>query len=395
MIKYGLKEFASNIYSNIFIAVQLAIAFIIMTAAVSSVLSRIEMYTPVKKYFPDGKGLYICNIYDTAPLDSELKNIDDVESVTSGYDTSLYYSPSSKDLSNGLGDDRMSVNALSEDMIKSFTPGDIVTIMHKEKVGEMSPDDEDFDYADPYKYEYVKNKVEIVGVIADGSQLLGFSSAYLGTEDSIKEKPDFRDLYANVNKHGNMMLIVPTDCLKDINCKIYPCGNQIVTLKDNVSNERFKEIELYLRDYGRVFDFEDFRENSLVYINGQLIKLVPMLICVIVLVIVSSVSASAVNIKKRLGDYGIYYLCGAKWNAYIRIDLVCDLMTAVMAAAIAVCISNVLTMSKFMGNTVISFGWLHLIGCVCIVILNILISLLIPGVIMRRNTPNEILMINE
>ena len=96
MIKYGLKEFARNIYSNIFIAVQLAIAFIIMTAAVSSVLSRIEMYTPVKKYFPDGKGLYICNIYDTAPLDSELKNIDDVESVTSGYDTSLYYSPSSK-----------------------------------------------------------------------------------------------------------------------------------------------------------------------------------------------------------------------------------------------------------------------------------------------------------
>ena len=44
MIKYGLKEFARNIYSNIFIAVQLAIAFIIMTAAVSSVLSRIEMY---------------------------------------------------------------------------------------------------------------------------------------------------------------------------------------------------------------------------------------------------------------------------------------------------------------------------------------------------------------
>ena len=45
MIKYGLKEFARNIYSNIFIAVQLAIAFIIMSAAVSSVLSRIEMYT--------------------------------------------------------------------------------------------------------------------------------------------------------------------------------------------------------------------------------------------------------------------------------------------------------------------------------------------------------------
>ena len=81
MIKYGLKEFARNIYSNIFIAVQLAIAFIIMSAAVSSVLSRVEMYTPVKKYFPDGKGLYICNIYDAVSLDGELKNIDDVENM--------------------------------------------------------------------------------------------------------------------------------------------------------------------------------------------------------------------------------------------------------------------------------------------------------------------------
>ena len=55
MIKYGLKEFARNIYSNIFIAVQLAIAFILMTKAESSVISRIELYTTVKKYFPDGK----------------------------------------------------------------------------------------------------------------------------------------------------------------------------------------------------------------------------------------------------------------------------------------------------------------------------------------------------
>ena len=47
------------------------------------------MYTPVKKYFPDGKGLYICNIYDATSLDDELKNIDDVESVTSGYDACI------------------------------------------------------------------------------------------------------------------------------------------------------------------------------------------------------------------------------------------------------------------------------------------------------------------
>ena len=51
MIKYGFKEFVRNIYSNIFIAVQLAVSFLIAAAAVSSVLSRTEMYTPMKEFF--------------------------------------------------------------------------------------------------------------------------------------------------------------------------------------------------------------------------------------------------------------------------------------------------------------------------------------------------------
>ena len=53
MIKYGLKEFARNIYSNIFIAVQLAIAFIIMTAAVSSMIQACIILRHQKIYLMD------------------------------------------------------------------------------------------------------------------------------------------------------------------------------------------------------------------------------------------------------------------------------------------------------------------------------------------------------
>ena len=50
MIKYGIKEFIRNIYSNIFIAVQLAVTLIIAIASVSSVLSRTELYAPVTEF---------------------------------------------------------------------------------------------------------------------------------------------------------------------------------------------------------------------------------------------------------------------------------------------------------------------------------------------------------
>jgi hypothetical protein len=384
------------------------------------------MYTPVKKYFSDGKGLFLCDTADSAQLDEQLKSIDEVDSVIGGYNTSLYFSPTSKDLSNGLGDDRKSVNALSDDYINSYSPemksgkwlsqasaesgkipavitendsyktGDIVTVMHKQIVREMSPDEENYDPYNPYEYEYVKNKVEIVGVVADGSQLLGFSANdFISTESKQNDSPDFRDLYTTVNKYENVMMIVPETAIEDVGCKIYSCGNLIVKLADNTSEERITELEFYLRDYSRTFTLDKFRENSLIYINGQLIKLVPMLICIIILVIVSSVSASALSVKSRIKDYGIYYICGSKWNSCVLIGFVGNLLTAVMAAAIAVCISNIMTVKGIFENTVIGFGKLHFLCCMGIVILNMAISLIIPIIVMKRNTPKEILMSNE
>lgn len=426
MIKYGFREFIRNIYSNIFIAVQLAIAFLIATAAVSSLLSRTELYTPVKKYFSDCKGLYICDVLDAAKLDAELKHIGGIDAVIGGYNTSLYFSPTSQDLSDGLGNDRKSVNALSNDYINSYSPemksgkwlsqaktesgkipavitendiyktGDIVTVMHKQTARKMLPDEENYDSYDPYEYEYVKNEVEIIGVVADKSQLFGFSgSDFISEQSRQNDLPDFRDLYTTVNRNENIMMIVPKASIESTGCKIYSYGNLIIRLKDSTSEERITELEFYLRDYGRTFMLDDFKENSMVYINGQLIKLVPMLICIIILVIVSSVSASALTVKKRLKDYGIYYICGSKWNSCVFIGLIGNLFTAVMAGGIAVCISNVLTLKGIYENTVIGFGKLHLLCCSCICIFNIIISLIIPIIIMKRNTPKEILISTE
>lgn len=426
MIKYGFKEFVRNIYSNIFIAVQLAVSFLIAAAAVSSVLSRTEMYTPVKEFFSDSIGFFICDVTDSPKLDAELENLEEISEVIGGYDTSLYFSPSSPDLSQGLSDDRKSVNALSDDYINAYSPemksgmwlsqakaqngkipavitendsyktGDTITVAHKQVVREMSPDEENYDPDNPYLYEYVENKVEIVGVVADKASLLGFSeNDFLLTSTNQNNSPDFRDLYTTVNRYENIMMVVPKSEIENTGCKIYYDGDLIITLKDDVSEQRYQELEFYLRDFGRVFRLDEFRKNSMIYINGQLVKLVPMLICIIILVVVSSVSASALSVKNRLRDYGIFYICGSGWTSCILIGLVGNILTTVLGAVLAVCATNIMTARGVLENTVIEFGKPHFLCCLLIAALNIVISLIIPLIIMKRNTPKDILTNNE
>ena len=89
MIKYGIKEFIRNIYSNIFIAVQLAVTLIIAIASVSSVLSRTELYAPVEDFI-DGNGYFIDSLGDEVELNSALEEIDEIKNTYSALDTNMF-----------------------------------------------------------------------------------------------------------------------------------------------------------------------------------------------------------------------------------------------------------------------------------------------------------------
>ena len=48
MFGLGLKEFRRHIFTNLFIALQLAAVFFVVISIVSSIYSRTSLYTPVK-----------------------------------------------------------------------------------------------------------------------------------------------------------------------------------------------------------------------------------------------------------------------------------------------------------------------------------------------------------
>lgn len=426
MIKYAFKEFVRNIYSNIFISVQLAVTLIVAIASVSSVLSRTEFYSPVEKFINDSNGYFISHVSDSIALNSYLEEINEFETTYSALGTNIFFSINNKNKLTEIDEKCKYAFALPDLYIDAYTPdmksgvwlndytlndedelfavvtendyyetGDILTAAYKHRTGKMSPDDENYDEYDPYTYEYLQFKIKIAGVIADESKILGFSQDMYTNDGEVNNEPDFRDLYTTVNKYENFLLIMPEKILNNTGCLVYPDGNRIVKLKNGTSSDRYVEIERLLRQFGIVDSMEEFRNNTTRYINEQLIKLIPLLICTVILVIVSSVSISALNAKKRIKYFGILYICGSQWKNCLVINLINSFITAFMSGIFTYAAINVLKITGMLKATVISMGLWQFIVCLVIVLLYILCSIIMPIGIMTRNTPKEILASNE
>ena len=211
----------------------------------------------------------------------------------------------------------------------------------------------------------------------------------------VENSSDFRELYTTVNKYVDFMLIMPEKVIKNTGCEVYPSGNRIVTLKDGTSDDRNLEIMRYLRQYGIVTELDEFRDNTVIYINGQLIKLIPFLICTMILVVVISVSISALNAKKRIKYFGILYICGSRWKGCLYVNLVNNLITAFMSGVVTYVIIKMLEITDILTTTVISMGLWQFVACLVIIIIYLVCSFVMPIVIMSRNTPKEILTSSE
>ena len=70
----------------------------------------------------------------------------------------------------------------------------------------------------------------------------------------------------------------------------------------------------------------EYNENTLDYINEQYIKLLPILLCVFAIVLAELVCSAAMNTKRQLRNYGIYFLCGCKWSACMKFSFFYSLL---------------------------------------------------------------------
>ena len=70
----------------------------------------------------------------------------------------------------------------------------------------------------------------------------------------------------------------------------------------------------------------EYNENTLAFINEQYIKLLPILLCVFTIVLAELICSAAMNTKRQLHNYGIFFLCGCNWSGCLKFSFAYSLL---------------------------------------------------------------------
>ena len=135
----------------------------------------------------------------------------------------------------------------------------------------------------------------------------------------------------------------------------------------------------------------EINKNSIAYFKVQIYNYLPIIIVVLLLTLVSSISITALSTRQRLKDYGIYYVCGLKWKSCCIVNLFYSLIITVSSVF---CATVLMIFSKYipkLDQTVILWNIWVFISVLLISILFIIGSMMMPLIIIGKNTPKEVL----
>ena len=150
-----------------------------------------------------------------------------------------------------------------------------------------------------------------------------------------------------------------------------------------------------LANNGYGLTFTDFNRNNQKYVTEEIARILPLMVCIFILLIVSTVSLNGLSVKSQLKSFSIYYILGAKWRQCITINFISSIITSVIAIIIAATAANVINLMGLWSFTVVQFGTVQLLSCLIVIIINLLASLILPIAIIKSNTPKEIITSTE
>ena len=397
MFGLGLKEFRRHIFTNLFIALQLAAVFFIVISIVSSIHSRTSLYSPVKELLGmDGAYALKANYSseDGQPLEDIVPEIDRYIGISrlaiadnSGdkavcycYDNEalLLYDPPLAEgrwLDADTAELECVVNYDSE-----YSVGDVIT-----KEYQYYRDD-DVTFTDPETKEI---RFKIVGRLAKDAPVFGLNSR-------TSKKDDHRSLFDSYTSKAMTMLLCPQSAAEGHGIGSYRTNHQLVIFKEGLSDEEItkavKEINALT---GFAIPLSELRANSERFVYEQLIRLAPILISIVILILVSTVAISALNAKMNMHTSAVYALLGCTMKGCSIIYLVSSLVTSIMAATLCGVLLNTLRIIGKLEETVIAFDGNTLLWCLVVWTLFLICSMTAPMIALGRATVKEQLVANE
>ena len=414
-IKYGYLEFIKYLKLNLIIAIELSALIIMSIFTVSTLNSQLRFYEPLKDDLTE-TGVFIRPEMISHRVTPENKLVYDEDILKKFPEVNKITSFNQFQFNIGGAD--FEGKSYSKKMIDSFEPyledGVWLSKAKKEK-GVLnvvvSYNIKNVDVGNEYEGTYiVKNngeskmvKVRVVGKVRNGSAI--FDRAQ-GKDFSKVSAYDFFPSYTvydttTIDYNGeeveftNRFVIACQEDLDEIGAEQHYYQTVFINFDKNISEERLDEIKETLKLSGDVYDTKPMKENTYQMIGSKIAFLLPIIIGVLLFVIVTTICMSAINAKKQLRSYGIYYTCGSRWRQCIMISAFSSLITEVIACILSALILVLAQSFGLLSETVIEFGLWQAVACVAVLVLNLITSVIMPIIIIGKTQPREIIKSNE
>lgn len=407
IIKLAFKEIKKNIRLNLLLILQLAALLVLTIFTVSTVMSQLKYYLPFEEELTStgrvllSRGVDGTNLYSSSDSYKEkLKGVKNVvssgityadiyingnkkviqESVTGGgFNETMYYDQKVIDAYKPL----LSEGKWFTDVKKKDGYIDIVITDNSWglKVGDTT------EVVDLDK----KYKVRVIGKILDGAKIFNYKEMATDTRDRISYEEYFTT-YSYKTDGAKMIFNY-----EDIKGKLMTIGKGVVFLEygDNLSDSELKTLNESIDMIGESATLSDANEASLDILREKIYILIPMIFAILVFLIISAICVTAINTKKQLRNYGIFYTCGSRWRQCTLISVFSTIITSIISAIIAGVGLFLADHYGLLKETVIAFEKWQILACVAVILLNIIVSIVMPITIIGRTSPTEIIKSNE
>lgn len=404
IISTALKNLKREITINVFTILQLAFTFIISIVMVSSIMLRYQYYVPFKDYFQSNGIMTIFGIGANSDTDSNgtnmfhyLKNNEILQYLDGSEDILACNIVWANDNDNKKYDSTS--YSYNDNIINKFTPElqDGRWLKNSSNATEMevvvSENDQNINVGDTINFEFYNypdesfHSAKVVGKLKEGAKIPG--------NNKIIE--NFTDFYIpyNFSVEQKVLFIFSSEYLAKNNKEIiqFLQPSSIIKYSENVSEEQLEKQKNLLSNYGAVFSssLKKIDKNSKRYLYHDVYNLLPIITMLLILVIVSSISSTALSTRRRLKDYSIYYINGLQWKHCVIINLFQSVFISLISIIISIACAKFIQISIFADNIKIIWNQYTITTIIAILILYLSVSMIMPAIIIGKNTPKQIL----
>lgn len=412
LFKTALKNLGKNPIMNVMCLIQLVAVFLIAAVMVSALSIRYRTYNPVKDIL-EKDGLY-CSFGTfgaVKPGGSEMEYKDRLTSV----DELLEYTGADSAITVGY----TYVNNMSLEALESTSSTDgLITaralFYDEELLGRYTPplargrwlsanaDELEMvipegmygadvgDVVELFVDELYPASFRVVGVLKDGAEVLGMERGRDESGDTYRYM--YEPHYPELEDNGNPIFLASAEALQRLCLDASLNIDSAFLLYDDPTDEELHEAlkSTSLINGKVIIGLDKMNAESRLYLRGELLKLLPIVIVLMILVVVNSVSVSAIVTRRRLKDYAKYYILGLQWKQCALVNLLQSLIVGVISLVISgillAAAANITVITETV--MIIPNSWL-MFAFLGVMALYLIFSMIMPLIMLGSTTPKE------